>query len=171
MDRIGFSQITISSYTRPGHWNDPDMLEVGNGGMTGDEYRTHMSLWSMLAAPLIAGNDLRTMSDETKSILMNKEVIAVDQDSAAKPVATLSTVGKVETLWRPMADGSVIVGIYNRGDGAATSDLQLSKVPGLAGKKLQARDLWLHTEVPIKGELYTAKVAKHGVVLLRVSAK
>jgi alpha-galactosidase len=171
MDRIGFSQITISSYTRPGHWNDPDMLEVGNGGMTGDEYRTHMSLWSMLAAPLIAGNDLRTMSDETKSILMNKEVIAVDQDSAAKPVAMLSTVGEVETLWRPMADGSVIVGIYNRGDDATTSELQLSKVPGLAGKKLQARDLWLHSDVPIKGDQYTAKVAKHGVVLLRVRAK
>lgn len=171
MDRIGFSQITISSYTRPGHWNDPDMLEVGNGGMTGDEYRTHMSLWSMLAAPLIAGNDLRTMSDETKSILMNKEVIAVDQDSAAKPVAILSTVGRVETLWRPMADGSVIVGIYNRGDDAATSDLQLSKVPGLAGKKLQARDLWLHSDVPIKGDRYTANVAKHGVVLLRIKAK
>ena len=168
MDRIGFSQIAISSYTRAGHWNDPDMLEIGNGGMTGDEYRTHMSLWSMLAAPLIAGNDLRSMSDETKSILMNKEVIAVDQDAAAKPVQMLSSAGKVETLWRPMADGTVIIGIFNRGEEATASSLQLSKVPGFAGKKLQVRDLWLHSEVPSSGDQYTAQVPKHGVVLLKV---
>jgi alpha-galactosidase len=170
MDRIGFSQIAISSYTKPGHWNDPDMLEIGNGGMTGDEYRTHMSLWSMLAAPLIAGNDLRSMSDETKSILMNREVIAVDQDTAAKPVQSVSVDGKVEILSRPMADGSVIVGIYNRGSEAATSNLQWSKVPGLAGKKLKARDLWLHRDVTLKGDQYTAQVPKHGVVLLKVKA-
>jgi alpha-galactosidase len=171
MDKIGFSQIAISSYTKPGHWNDPDMLEIGNGGMTGDEYRTHMSLWSMLAAPLIAGNDLRSMSDETKSILMNKEVIAVDQDQAAKPVERLATEGKVETLWRPMADGSIIVGVYNRGEDAATSNVQFSKVPALAGKRLKARDLWSHKDVTVGGDHYTAQVPKHGVVLLKVSAK
>jgi alpha-galactosidase len=171
MDRIGFSQIAISSFTRPGHWNDPDMLEIGNGGMTGDEYRTHMSLWSMLAAPLIAGNDLRSMSDETKSILLNKEVIAVDQDTAAKPVQTLSTVGKVETLWRPMADGTIIIGIFNRGEDTASSALQLSKVAGLTGKKLTVRDLWRHNEVSLKSGQYTAQVPKHGVILLKVRAR
>jgi alpha-galactosidase len=171
MDRIGFSQIAISSYTRPGHWNDPDMLEIGNGGMTGDEYRTHMSLWAMLAAPLIAGNDLRSMTDETKSILMNREVIAVDQDAAAKSVQSLSTEGTVETLWRPMADGTLVIGIFNRGAEAATSDLQWSKVPGLSGKKLQVRDLWQHSDLNLKGDQYTAQVPKHGVVLLRVRVK
>src|ERR1051326_7375013 len=88
MDRIGFGtavpgqlrQFDINPSQQVGHWNDPDMLEIGNGGMTADEYRTHMSLWSMLGAPLLAGNDLRTMTDETKSILMNREVIAIDQD-------------------------------------------------------------------------------------------
>src|SRR6202034_3402452 len=109
MDRIGFSQIKLAAYAKPGHWNDPDMLEVGNGGMNADEYRTHMSLWSMLAAPLIAGNDLRSMSDETKAILMNKDVIAVDQDPAAKPVQTLLVNGQMETLTRVLADGSLIV--------------------------------------------------------------
>lgn len=79
MSKIGFNQFDISQYIRPGHWNDPDMLEIGNGGMTGDEYRTHMSLWSLLAAPLLAGNDLRSMTDEIKAILTNEEVIAVDQ--------------------------------------------------------------------------------------------
>ena len=70
----------IESYAGPGHWNDPDMLEVGNGGMTRDEYRTHMALWAILAAPLLAGNDLRSMNAETKELLLNTEVIAVDQD-------------------------------------------------------------------------------------------
>jgi alpha-galactosidase len=84
MNRIGFAQLDITQY--PGHWNDPDMLEVGNGGMTADEYRTHMSLWSLLRAPLLAGNDIRTMTDETKSILLNPEVIAIDQDPDALPV-------------------------------------------------------------------------------------
>src|SRR5205085_5099508 len=78
MERIGFSQFRIAPYIRPGHFNDPDMLEIGNGGMSDDEYRTHMSLWSMLASPLLAGNDVRNMTDEIKSILMNKEVIAID---------------------------------------------------------------------------------------------
>jgi alpha-galactosidase len=99
---------------------------------------------------------------------MNKEVIAVDQDAAAKPVQTLSSIGKVETLWRLMADGSVIVGVFNRGEEVTTANLQLSKVPGLAGKKLNVRDLWLHSEIPTKGDQYTAQVPKHGVVLLKV---
>ncbi len=116
MDRIGFSQLEIAAYARPGHWNDPDMLEIGNGGMNADEYRTHMSLWSLLAAPLMAGNDLRNMSDETKSILMNADVIAIDQDTAVKPVQLLTQHDKVEILDRPLRDGSVAVGLFNRGD-------------------------------------------------------
>src|SRR5205085_6620352 len=82
MSQIGFSQAGLARYAAPGHWNDPDMLEVGNGGMNADEYRTHMSLWAMLAAPLLAGNDLSTMSPETIGLLTNKEVIAIDQDAA-----------------------------------------------------------------------------------------
>src|SRR5436190_23635189 len=70
-----------ASAARPGAWNDPDMLEVGNGGMTDDEYRAHFSLWSLMAAPLIAGNDVRAMSQATRDVLPNKDVIAVDQDS------------------------------------------------------------------------------------------
>jgi alpha-galactosidase len=172
MDTIGFSQIAIASYTRPGHWNDPDMLEIGNGGMTADEYRTHMSLWSMLSAPLIAGNDLRTMTDETKSILMNQEVIAIDQDPAAKPTQSLAKDGSVETLWRSMKDGSVVVGIYNRGEQPAEASLPWATLPGgLTGKKLQARDLWKHAAVPVTGDRFTATVPSHGVVLLRITQK
>jgi alpha-galactosidase len=170
MDRIGFGQLAIASYTRPGHWNDPDMLEIGNGGMTADEYRTHMSLWSMLSAPLIAGNDLRTMTDETKSILMNPEVVAIDQDPAAKPTQELAKDGSVETLWRPMKDGSIIVGIYNRGAASAAASVDLASLPGgLAGRKLAVRDLWKHEAVAVAGGKFAGSVPAHGVTLLRIS--
>jgi alpha-galactosidase len=170
MDRIGFSQLDISSYTRPGHWNDPDMLEIGNGGMNADEYRTHMSLWSMLAAPLIAGNDLRSMTDETKSILMNADVIAIDQDPAANPVQLLKQQDKIEVLSRPMKDGSIAVGIFNRGDAAADGSFSLESLKlGAAPKNLHVRDLWKHEAVVLTGDNYAATVPAHGVVLLRVS--
>jgi alpha-galactosidase len=168
MDRIGFSQIAIAAYARPGQWNDPDMLEVGNGGMNTDEYRTHMSLWSLLAAPLIAGNDLRSMSDDTKSILMNGDVIAIDQDSAVKPVEMLAEQGKVEILERPLRDGSVAVGIFNRGDTAADGTLSWQSLK-LPGKRLKVRDLWKHEAVATTGDSYTANVPPHGVVLLKVA--
>ncbi len=172
MDDIGFRQLAIAKYTTPGHWNDPDMLEIGNGGMTADEYRTHMSLWSMLSAPLIAGNDLRTMTDETKSILMNAEVIAVDQDSAAKPTQELSKEGSIQTLWRPMADGSIVVGVFNRGETALKAPVSLVSLPiAINGEAVRGRDLWKHTEVSIAGGRLIADVPAHGVYLLRVSAK
>ena len=170
MDKIGFSQIEISKYTRAGHWNDPDMLEIGNGGMTADEYRTHMSLWSMLAAPLIAGNDLRSMTDETKSILMNADVIAVDQDRAAKPVERVAVQGKVEILKRPMQDGSVVVGMFNRGAEGAPASLTWSSLSAGSAKPGRVRDLWSHTDVTANGADFTATIPPHGVKLIRVYA-
>jgi alpha-galactosidase len=170
MDTIGFSQLAIASYARAGHWNDPDMLEVGNGGMSGDEYRTHMSLWSLLSAPLIAGNDLRAMSEDTKSILMNEEVIAIDQDPAVKPAQVFLTDGKMEVLDRSMHDGSLIVGFFNRGDSPKEATLNWADLPGgFSGKTLSVRDLWKHRAVPVSGSTYRATVPVHGVVLLRVS--
>ena len=170
MDRIGFSQLKLASYAKPGHWNDPDMLEIGNGGMTADEYRTHMSLWSLLAAPLIAGNDLRTMTDETKSILMNAEVIAIDQDTDYKPVVSVSSENKMEVLMRPMHDGSIIVGLFNRSGDAAEGSFPLSSLPAnLAGKPVQARDLWKHEAATMGADGFKAQVPSHGVVLIRIS--
>ena len=170
MDRIGFSQLDIARFAQPGHWNDPDMLEIGNGGMNVDEYRTHMSLWSLLSAPLIAGNDLRSMTDETKSILMNADVIAIDQDPAAKPVQMLSQQGKIEVLWRSLQDGSTAVGIFNRGDAAADGGFLWDSLKlGVAGKTLRVRDLWKHEAVAVAGDSYSATVPPHGVVLLRIS--
>jgi alpha-galactosidase len=173
MDRIGFAQLDIASYIRPGHWNDPDMLEIGNGGMSADEYRTHMSLWSMLAAPLIAGNDVANMTDETKSILMNADVIAIDQDPLAKPVQKLSVQDKSVSLVRPLRDNAVAVGLFNRGDHPVEMSFRWDSLPaGAAGNKkaLHATDLWKHEVVPVTGDSYTATVPSHGVVLLKVSA-
>src|SRR5215831_18449637 len=114
MAEIGFAQAGLAKYSGPGHWNDPDMLEVGNGGMNTEEYRTHMSLWAILAAPLLAGNDLTRMSPETISLLTNKNVIAIDQDPAGLAGDRVSAEGPVEVWARPLADGSKAVGLFNR---------------------------------------------------------
>jgi alpha-galactosidase len=162
----GVTQLEIVQFARPGHFNDPDMLEIGNGGMSADEYRLHMSVWSLLAAPLLAGNDLRTMSDETKSILMNAEVIAVDQDKTVNPVRALTP-----DVWaRTLADGSIAVGLINRGE-ARTPVTVTWKSLGIAGKKIQARDLWAHQAVAVASDGYTTTVPTHGIVMLKISAK
>ena len=114
MAEIGFNQNGLEKFAGPGHWNDPDMLEVGNGGMNEDEYRTHFSLWAMLAAPLIAGNDLNKMTPYTVEILTNREVIAVDQDPAGKQGFRIAQEGPFEVWMKPMADGSKVVGLFNR---------------------------------------------------------
>jgi alpha-galactosidase len=169
LDRIGFRQMDIASYTNVGHWNDPDMLEIGNGGMTADEYRTHMSLWSLLAAPLLAGNDLRAMSDETKSILMNSEVIAVDQDADGKPARRISDAeATAVVIVRPLHHGSMAVGLFNRSDQPQEISVTWEAL-GLAGRKLLGRDIWKHADVQLPVAGYQIMVPSHGVVLLKVS--
>ena len=128
------------------------MLEIGNGGMTRHEYRTHMSLWSMLAAPLLAGNDLRSMTDETKSILMNGEVIAIDQDRAGTPPTQISEPNaSLVVLARQLHDGSYAVGLFNRGEQAQTIDVAWRAI-GLAGKPLRGRDVWKHADLRLSGD-------------------
>ncbi len=174
MSNIGFRQFDHAEYQQVGHWNDPDMLEIGNGGMSADEYRTHMSLWAMLAAPLLAGNDLRSMTEETKEILMNPEVIAVDQDAAGKPVKRISAADAGPTspvvLARPLKDGSVVVGLFNRADQPQEISVKWADA-GVQGKKLRGRDLWKHADVPLSGDSFTATVPTHGVLLLKVKGK
>jgi len=116
MSRLGFElQPGREKYAGPGHWNDPDMLEIGNGGMTDDEYQTHMSLWCILAAPLLAGNDIRDMKPNIAGILMNKEAIAVDQDKLGKQGVRVAKNGDLEVWSKPLADGGHAVGLFNRG--------------------------------------------------------
>jgi alpha-galactosidase len=142
------------------------MLEIGNGGMTGDEYRTHFSLWALLAAPLIAGNDLRTMTDETKSILLNKEVIAVDQDPLGHAGARVSANGDIEVWMRPLSGGAIAVGLFNRG--AAAADARVTWAELKTSGNLRVRDLWAHADRGRSADGFSATVPSHGVVMIRV---
>jgi alpha-galactosidase len=167
MTSIGFSQNGLEKFAGPGHWNDPDMLEVGNGGMQRDEYRTHMSLWAILAAPLLAGNDLRSMTQETKDILMNPDVIAVNQDAKGVQGHRVWEEGFLEIWAKPLADGSEAVGLFNRTEAPIEMTLPL-KLIGL-GQSAKVRDLWEHKNVTTAQDSYTVEVPKHGVVMLKVA--
>jgi len=167
MTDIGFQQAGLARFAGPGHWNDPDMLEVGNGGMTTTEYRTHMSLWALLAAPLLAGNDLEKMTPETREILMNKEVIAIDQDVAGKQADRVYAEGALEVWARTLADGSKAVGIFNRNNVPFTLAVDMKKL-GIANGVPKMRDLWKHEDVKVSGNTYNAVIPGHGVLLFRV---
>ncbi|HUO31945.1 MAG TPA: glycoside hydrolase family 27 protein [Bryobacteraceae bacterium] len=166
MSDIGFDhQIGLESAAGPGHWNDPDMLEIGNGGMTNTEYRAHMSLWAMLAAPLLAGNDLRSVPPDILEILTNKEVIAVDQDPLGKQGKRVAKNGGAEVWARPLAGGAWAVGLFNRGDASARMKFHATDI-GLT-HITKVRDLWEHADHKA-GDSYSAEVASHGVVMLKV---
>jgi alpha-galactosidase len=167
MTRIGFSQGELAPFAAAGHWNDPDMLEVGNGGMTTAEYRTHFSLWSILAAPLIAGNDLRNMSDEIKGILTNKEVIAVNQAPLGKAGYRVAKEGETEVWAKPLDGGAWAVALFNRGAAVAKVSVKWSDLK-LDGKP-KVRDLWAHADKKAAAAGYEAEVPSHDVTLLRVS--
>jgi alpha-galactosidase len=168
MSRIGFGQDELSPWAKPGHWNDPDMLEIGNGAMSDTEYRAHMSLWAMLAAPLIAGNDLRSMTPSVREILMNREVIAVDQDPDGKQGKRVWKSGDQEIWLRQLAGGAVALGLFNRSAENATmtvawADIGIKKIPR------HLRDLWAHSNIESHGPKYSTTVPGHSVVMLRVS--
>jgi len=167
MSLIGFGQNGLEKFAGPGHWNDPDMLEVGNGHMNRDEYRTHMALWALLAAPLLAGNDLRDMSTETKGLLTNSEVIAIDQDSKGKQGRRVWQEGPLEIWAKPLADGSQAVGLFNRSGSAIQMTLDFKGIGAPAAAKL--RDLLDHKDLGAAQNSHTTEVPTHGVVLLKVS--
>ena len=167
MADIGFGQAGLAKFAGPGHWNDPDMLEVGNGKMSTEEYRTHMSLWAILAAPLLAGNDLSSMTPETLALLTNKEVIAVDQDSLGKQGDRVYTEGPIEVWSRPLTDGALAVGVFNRHQKALTAHVDFTKLGFNGG--VQARDLWQHKDLGILPSLYNVEIPAHGVLMLRLT--
>jgi len=166
MAGIGFSQAGLARYAGPGRWNDPDMLEVGNGGMNADEYRTHMSLWALLAAPLLAGNDLTTMTPETVALLTNREVIAIDQDSAGVQGDRVSVEGPLEIWARPLDDGSKAVGLFNRHPQPMEMQVDFGQL-GTEGP-VRVRDVWAGKDMGMIRGTYRARVPGHGVILLRV---
>jgi alpha-galactosidase len=166
MSTIGFKQLSIAPYAIVGHWNDPDMLEIGNGGMTDEEYRTHMTLWAMLRAPLLAGNDLRKMSEQTRAILLNKDVIAIDQDLRGEPAQLAKEDGQVEIWTRRLDDNSTAVAFFNKGDQSARTSLSWTEAHLKTPAK--GRNLWTHQDASVSSPRFAAEVPAHGTVLLRV---
>lgn len=158
-------QARITQYAGPGHWNDPDMLEVGNGGMTDNEYRAHFSLWAMLAAPLIAGNDLSHMSKATKDILMNGEVIAVDQDKLGEAARRVWKNGDLEIWARSLTGGRRAVVLLNRGTQTSEISVSWEMLHYPSVMHVGVRDLWTHQNLTERRYSYTAKVPGHSVVM------
>ena len=166
MAKIGFDKNGNPDWAGPHGWNDPDMLEVGNGGMTSDEYRTHMTLWAMSAAPLMMGHDLRETSAETLAMLTNKRVIAVDQDAKGVQGKAVRKAGSMEIWAKPLADGRVALALFNRGDAAAS----LAMTPADAGLAAisQVEDLWSGAKSAKLSASYT--VPARGAVMLIVGS-
>src|SRR6266704_2721856 len=152
----------------PGAWNDPDMLEVGNGGMTEDEYRAHFSLWALMAAPLMAGNDVRTMPAATRDILLNKEVVAVDQDSLGLQGMLVQEPAPDLQVWsKPLSDGARAVVLFNRST-LQTVITASWRALGIRGPA-RVRDLWAHADLGTFPGRFMATVPAHGVVMVRVT--
>lgn len=166
MALIGFGQNGLERFAGPGHWNDPDMLEVGNGKMNLDENRTHMSLWCLLAAPLLAGNDLTKTTPETLAILTNPEVIAVDQDPADIQGHRVWQEGPLEVWMKPLADGSKAVGLFNRGESPMEVRVNFGDI-GVSGSAT-VRDLWAKKDLGSFQASYSAEVPTRGVVMIKV---
>jgi alpha-galactosidase len=159
-------QIGLEKYSGPNAWNDPDMLEVGNGRMTNAEYVAHFSLWALLNAPLIAGNDLRSMSDSTRAILTNREVIAVDQDWGGKQGYRLKG-DKVAQVWiKPMSNGDRAVVLLNRGPATTAISATMQEI-GLSAGRHQERDVWAHADRTADGAI-SADVPSHSVAMFVV---
>ncbi|WP_432251576.1 NPCBM/NEW2 domain-containing protein [Streptomyces sp. HNM1019] len=166
---IAKQNLPLARYAGPGRWNDPDMLEVGNGGMTDTEYRSHFSLWSIMAAPLLIGSDLREASAETYEILGNRDVIAVDQDPLGKQGTVVSSEGGRWVIAKEMSDGSRAVALFNetgQPQHIATSATGVG-LPRATAYRL--RDLWSHKDYNTAGAI-SATVPAHGTALYRVSA-
>jgi len=158
----------LESYAGPGHWNDPDMLEVGNGGMSIAEYRSHFSLWCLLAAPLMAGNDLRSMSREVAEILTNREVIAVNQDPLGMQGRRVKRNGDQEIWAKQLADGGRAVVLFNRGPKAAEISVSWTDIgypPHLTAK---VRNLWAGKDIGNLSEKFSSEVPSHGVVMVTI---
>jgi alpha-galactosidase len=155
-------------FAGPGHWNDPDMLEVGNGGLTDVEYRAHFSLWALMAAPLIAGNDVANMSAATRAILLNHDVIGVNQDTRGQQGHRVMQDGSKEIWVKQMADGGRTLLLWNRGETPTRIAADWTTLDLPATLKLQGRDLWTHKEIGRIAGRYEAEVAPHGVVMVRL---
>jgi alpha-galactosidase len=156
------------SYAASGGWNDPDMLEVGNGGMTNTEYTTHFSLWALSKAPLLIGTDVTRMSSETLSILTNAEVIAVSQDLHGKQGHKVSSQGGLEVWAGPLSDGWVAI-LLNRNTSPASITARWNEIGIPQGTECNVRDLWQHKNLGKFSNSFNSAVQPHGVVMVKLT--
>lgn len=165
---VGFGQAGLEQFAGPEHWNDPDMLQIGNRGLNEDEDRTQMSLWCLLAAPLIISSDLTRLTPAQLAILANHEVIAVDQDRAGIQGHRISQEGPAEVWMKPLANGAKAVGLFNQGEGsiAVKADFGEMGIKGAAG----VRDLWAQKDLGRYEGSFSAIVPRHGAVLVLIHA-
>jgi alpha-galactosidase len=160
----------LAKYTGPGHWNDPDMLEVGNGKLSLEENWSHFAMWAMLAAPLLAGNDLPNMKPEIKAILTNKDVIAIDQDRLGRQGTRAYSDGEVEVWTRHLSDGAMAIAILDAGDSRYSTHpfhLDLAKL-GLHGPQ-KGKDLKTGQEITLTNNM-PIEIASHDTLLVRIAA-
>ncbi|KYR02177.1 putative alpha-galactosidase [Tieghemostelium lacteum] len=165
------AQVPIAGYSGLGGWNDPDMLEVGNGGMTNIEYTSQFSLWSLLSAPLIAGNDLRNMDSESLSILTAPEVIAINQDDLGKQGTLLraSEKGSLQVWGRPLYDGSRAVVLFNTQSQNASITVEWSDIWLSPEQTFTVRDLWAQSDIgEFTGSYTSTDIPSHGCVMLKI---
>jgi alpha-galactosidase len=152
----------------PGHWNDPDMLEVGNGKLTPNEARAHFGMWAMLAAPLISGNDLRAMDADTLAVLTNKEVIAIDQDPLGKQASRVRREGDTEIWARELAGGTRAVALLNRAATPQAITVHWEDIGYPAHFAAALHDVWQHKDLGNVTGSFTATVEPHAVVIVTV---
>ncbi|MBP2326978.1 alpha-galactosidase [Kibdelosporangium banguiense] len=157
----------LAAQAGPRHWNDPDMLVVGRPGLTLTESRSHFALWALMAAPLMAGNDIRTMSADVSAILRNERLIAVNQDQLGAGGRRVRDDGATEVFAKPLRDGSVAVGLFNRGSGSTSISTTAAQI-GLSGDSFTVTDLWTGGTSSSTGAI-SANVPAHGVAAFRVS--
>ena len=180
----------LEKYAGPGHWNDPDMLEVGNGGLTENEARSHFSLWCMLAAPLIAGNDLTQMDHVSKDILINKDMIAIDQDKLGKQGYKIKDYGEIEVYYKPLNNSNMAICFFNRLDHpiqvefdwtsmslSATHDskpfpleLKIDRRDNYIDGQYSIWNVWQKKSVGTTSQKYIASLQGHDVIVLRLTS-
>lgn len=180
VSRIGFSQDRWAPYAGPGHWNDPDMLVVGQVGwgpslhptkLTADEQYSHISLWALLAAPLLIGCDIAQMDEFTLGLLTNDEVLDINQDPLGKQATQVGTTGETVVYAKTLEDGSKAVGLFNRGNMATTMSASWGPWGTLAmseSGEMVVRDVWRQKDLGTFNGKFETAVPAHGVILLRI---
>jgi alpha-galactosidase len=167
--RLLDQQVGLEKYAAPGGWNDPDMLEVGNGGMTASEYRAHFGFWCLLASPLMAGNDLRSMTPEIRDILVNKEVIAIDQDSLGVQGRKVRDDGDLEVWAKKLSGGAHAVILFNRSNEEKPIAVSWQEVGLSYDAEPMVRDLWAKKDLGRTKSPFMARVPPHDIVMVRVT--